>query len=137
MKKKILIFIPIIVIVFILFQLCCIHLYKGNLIFFVINEYWIDSIHVEIYVDGYRVVERHDAGIYSTYPLKAKLKKQKVVIKINGDESQEFYINTVLFTHIVVNYYGDHPIRESPFYDGGDVRFKIRIKKRPVILNLS
>ena len=137
MKKKILLTILILAVLFVLFQLCSIHLYKGNLYFFIHDEHWVDTIHIEIFIDGNKVIEEHYTGIWKGFSFNTKLKRHKVVIKINGHESQELHINTVLFTHIQVFYYDDSNIMENSFYDDVDERFKFVIKKRPVFLILS
>ena len=103
------------------------------MVFFIHDEHWVNTIHIEIYIDGNKVLEEHYTGIWKGFSLQTKLKRQKVVIKINGDESPELRINTLLFTHIQVFYYGG----DRHFYDDVDEKFKFRIKKRPVFLFLS
>ena len=111
----------------VLYQLFCVIINKGNLVFLISNELGADPLFIEIYIDENKVIEDDAFPTWWVgYSIKTKPKISIVKLKINGHESQEIRINAFFFTNIEVFYYGD-----TPFYKGGD-RFKIIIRKRHI-----
>ncbi|MFV0469560.1 MAG: hypothetical protein ACK5MK_11615 [Dysgonomonas sp.] len=126
MKKIIVIVILSIFSLFIIWQIFGICMHKGNLSFTICNESGIDSTLIEIYIDGKKVERGQNADYYTFYSLYMSPKNHTAVIKINGDASQEIKFNTILFTSIYVDYYGDKRSDEC------GVKFAVITSKWPI-----
>jgi hypothetical protein len=137
-KKVLLIVLSVLFILFVAEQFYCIYSCQGNLNFLIYNEYAytmesddndLDTAHIEIYIDGNKVVNDTLIGIYNSYSIMTTFRNHTAVIKVNGEVSKEIKFNTILWTSIYVE------IRRDARFDWEEYRerFDISISKCPII----
>ena len=126
-KKKILLIILLLLFIGVISsQIFFIYTRKGNLELLVCNEKLSTNLtHIEIYIDGEKVIEDTFDTYYSNYSVKTALSNHSLIIKINGYESEEIRFNTILFTSIYIDYHVDELNQNKP-------RICFGIKKIPI-----
>ena len=124
--KIFLIGLSIIFLMFIIWQGYGIYIHKGNLSFTICNESGIDSLNIEIFIDGEKKFDDKLQILYGFYSMKISPNNHEAIIKINGDVSQKIKFNTVLFTNIYVDYHSDRGYKEQ------ETRFNVSISKCPI-----
>lgn len=122
MKKKLLIVLSIGCLSFFLgWQIYLAYKYEGNLIVNISNQSKIDTVNIELYLDGKRqVCEPFTNEVfhnYKEYVFKTKLKNHTVLIKTDtGGTSKEIKVNTFLSTWVVFDFYEDSNSSDFIFY---------------------
>jgi hypothetical protein len=93
----------------------------------------MDSVHLEIYIDGNKVLDEklsnEGVSLRKPYSIKTTLSNHTAMIKINGEVSKKIEFNTFLVTFIDVEYYGD---RFDIVSDGYSEHFIISIQKHSI-----
>ncbi|WP_455586161.1 hypothetical protein [Bacteroides sp.] len=105
--------------------------YEGNLVFYISNESLKDSVQLEIFIDGTKIVSGNvvNSVSFDLYSAKTTFGDHAILVKMNGEVTKEVKLNTFLVTFMVVEYYGDR--LDIPSCEDRE-HFYINVRKCPI-----
>lgn len=113
-RKTFLIAIPIIVIFLIGQQVSRYYKYDGNLIVCISNQSKLDSLNIELYIDGEKIIS--DTFTNSTFhnykinPVKLSIGKHILLVKSKGFASQEITLTSLFIRWLIVDFFENDDI---------------------------
>jgi len=133
-KKVFIILLTGLILIFIGRQIYLFNNYDGNLIVNISNQSKIDTVNIELFVDGEKQITNlftnevfHN---YKEYAFKTELGKHTLLIKtVNDKVSKEIRINTLLVTWLVIDFYEDDDTTNSD-----DFAFYFVKQRKPLVI---
>jgi hypothetical protein len=135
MKKKVfIILLAGLLLIFIGLQFNLFRKYDGNLIVNISNQSKIDSVNIDLYIDGEKQItglfENEPFHNYKEYIFKTQLGRHTVLIKNeNNNLSKEIKINTILVTWLIVDFYENDDITKDKNFT-----FYTEKQRKPLII---
>jgi len=136
MKKKIFIIAILVIATFLIGQQVFRYIkYKGNLIVCISNQSKLDSVNIELYLDGKKIIADFFTNDtfhnYRIYPIKSSFGKHNLLVKSNEQASKETTLTALFIKWVVVDFFEDDVV---PPGIKNKYTFLITTQSRPLVI---